>query len=105
MKKTIEQIANVSFIFFIVFGLLHIAASFLVIQDVVDRTNWLIFNALDLPFLLAGLTYGASKLTLTLENITGQIKTPLIVCTSLAVVLFLIAIYLNFGIPDANLFQ
>jgi hypothetical protein len=104
MQKTLHSVASVSFVFFVAFGILHIVASILISQGLIARTNWLIFNVLDLPFLLAALTYGTSKLSLTLENITGKLKIPLIVCGSLAAVVFLIALYFNFGLTDAQIF-
>jgi hypothetical protein len=103
MQNTVKSIAAASFPFFILFGLLHITASFLVSQGVLSRAGWITYNAFDLPFLLSALTYGAAQLSLNLENITGNLKTPLIVCSALAAVLFLIALFLNFGIPDAQL--
>lgn len=80
------------------------SASFLIAQGVIDKPTFLIFNALDLPFLLAGLTYGTSKLSLTLAKIFGNVKVPLLICTGVSLVIFLIALYVNFLLPDANLF-
>jgi hypothetical protein len=103
MQKTLHSVASVSFIFFVVFGIIHIVSSFLVAQDVIDNTTWLIFNVLDLPFLLAGLTFGTARISLALGRISNNYKVPLIICTALSIVLFLIALYFNFLIPDAQL--
>jgi uncharacterized protein with PQ loop repeat len=104
MQNALKSTASVSFIFFVIYGTFHMSASFLVAQGVIDKTIFLLFNALDLPFLLAGLIYGTSNLSLTAAKIFGSVKVPLIVCTVISAVIFLIALYVNFLLPDANLF-
>jgi hypothetical protein len=100
MQKTLQNIADVSLFFFLLMGLLHIAASALVAQNVISPMSILIFRALDLPFLLAGLIYGTSRLSISLGNITGNWKTPVVVCSLLACMVFFTALYLNFFLPD-----
>jgi len=103
MQKTLHSIASVSFIFFVIFGLAHIGSSILIAQEVIDVPTWLIFNILDLPFLLAGLVFATARISLSLGKITENYRVPLIICTLLSVVVFLIALYLNFLVPDAQL--
>ena len=100
MQKIVQNVSQVSFFFFLVFGILHISLSILIAQGIAPRLPWLFFNILDLPFLLSGLLYGSTRLSLSLENITGNIKTPLMICGGISIVLFLIALYFNFLIPD-----
>ncbi len=103
MQKTLQNLAHTSLIFFVIFGGLHISASLLIANGVVDKTDVLLFNSLDLPFLFSALVYGSSKLSLTLEVITGNVKIPFIVCSGLSLVVFVGALYFNFGLSDANL--
>jgi uncharacterized protein with PQ loop repeat len=103
MQKTLQSTASVSLLFFVVFGGLHISASLLLAEGITNRVDTLFFNALDLPFLLAALVYGTSRFSLALEGLTGNLKTPLLICSSVSLVLFLGALYFNFGLSDANL--
>jgi hypothetical protein len=104
MQKTLQSIADVSLLFFVVFGGLHIGASLMLAQGISSRVDVLIFNALDLPFLLSALLYGTARFSLALEEITGNLKIPVIVCSVFSTTVFLGALYLNFVLPDANLF-
>lgn len=104
LQKTVQSIASVSFLFFVVLGGLHISSSLLLAQDVFHTSTYLFWNALDLPFLLAALAYGTSQLSLTLEDITGNLKIPFLFSSLVALVVFAIGLYLNFGFPDAKLF-
>jgi hypothetical protein len=101
MEKTVRNIADTSFFFFLAFGIAHISFSFLVAQGVMSRLDWLMFNILDLPFLLSGLIYGSTQLSLTIQSFSGKLKAPLIVCGLLSAVVFLTALIFNFAIPDA----
>jgi len=100
MQKTVQSVVSVSLPFFIILGFTHLASVFLIAQGVVSRLDWLLFNILDLPFLLAGLLYGLGKLALLLEETTGNLKVPLAVCTGAGVVVFVLALYFNFGLTD-----
>ena len=102
MEKTLRSLSQISFFFFLVFGALHISASLLVAQGVIDRTSWVLFNAFDLPFLFAGLIYADAKLSLGLGSIAGDVKLPFVLLTVLFSVLFLVALYWNFLLPDAS---
>ena len=104
MPKTLQNVAQVALIFFIFFGFLHISASILIAQEIIAKPNWIIFNVLDLPFILAGLVYASAKLSLMFGRITDNYRTPLIICSGVSIVLFLIALYLNFVLPDATIF-
>ncbi len=102
MQKTLENISEVALFFFLGTGLLHIGASILIAQEVIDPVDLLIFRVLDLPFLLAGLTYGTTRLSLSLGKLSGNWKTPVLVCSFLSAVVFLIALYFNFFLPDVS---
>ncbi len=104
MQKVLQNLAHISLLFFVIFGGLHISASLLLANGVIDRVDSLLFNALDLPFLFAALIYGSSRFSLALEVITGNLKIPFIVCSSCSFLVFLGALYFNFGLTDANLF-
>ncbi len=104
MQKTLQSLASVSFLFFVVLGGLHVSSSLLIAQGVINPADTLLFNALDLPFLLSALLYGSAQLSLTLEDIVGNLKVPFVICSALSVAVFAGALYLNFGFPDANLF-
>jgi hypothetical protein len=103
MQKTLQSIAQVSFIFFALLGITHIASSFLIAQSEVNKMDWLAFQTLDLPFLFMGLLYGSSKLSLSLGNIFGSEKIAFIILSSLSIVIFLGVLYVNFIFPDAKL--
>lgn len=103
MEKTIRSVSHISFLFFFIFGALHIGASMLMMQGMNGETTMLIFRALDLPFLFAGLIYGTTRLSMHIGHITGKLKVPLIICGALAAVLFVIAMVFNFTLPDVQL--
>jgi len=83
---------------------MHLSTALLIAQGVVNSTDTLLFKVLDLPFLFSALLYGTSQLSLTLEDITGNLKVPLLLCSLFSIAAFVGALYLNFGFPDANLF-
>lgn len=103
MQETLKNISRVSFFFFVTTGFLHLIATLLMIQNVINKADWLIFNVLDLPFLLAGLLYGTSRLSMILGNIFDNEKFVFIVLSLFSTLLFLVALYFNFAIPDAKL--
>lgn len=104
MQKTLHSLASVSFLFFVVLGGLHISTALLISQNVVNSADVLLFNALDLPFVLSALLYGTSQLSLTLENITGNLKLPVAVLGMISLAVFSGVLYLNFAFPDVSLF-
>lgn len=103
MHKALENTSAVAFKFFIVLGGLHITSSLLIARGILNLPDWLIFNVLDLPFLFVALVYGSCRLSLGLENITGNVKIPLLVTSVISLLLFAGAIYINFIFPDASL--
>ncbi len=103
MEKSLRTISKVSFFFFLAFGILQIGATMLVMQGAKENLIMLILKTLDLPFLFAGLTYGSSRLSLHIGNITGNSKKPAYLCAGLAGVLFILALYINFMLPDATI--
>lgn len=100
MQKTLKNIGEIAFPFLVVLGFIHLSSVFLVAQGVTDRLGWILFQTLDLPFIFVALLYGMSKLALTLEEATGNLKVPTAICTSFGVLLFLIALYFNFALTD-----
>ncbi len=100
MQKTLQNIEEMAFPFLVVLGFIHLSSVFLVSQGVVDRLGWILFQVLDLPFILVALLYGLSKLALTLEEATGNLKVPAAICTGFGVLLFLIALFFNFALTD-----
>lgn len=102
MEKALRSVSHISFLFFSLFGALHIGTSMLMMQGVESNMVLLIFRSLDLPFLLAGLLYGNTRLSLHIGHIVGSTKIPLIVCSALATVLFVLALYFNFMLPDVQ---
>ncbi|MFA6024491.1 MAG: hypothetical protein WC777_04745 [Candidatus Gracilibacteria bacterium] len=102
MQKIVQNLAQVSLYFFVFFGALHIGTSLLMANGAINRADTLIFNVLDLPFLLAALVYGSARFSLALEPIVGDLKKSFITCGSFAFLFFLTALYFNFGLSDAN---
>ncbi|MEK9166841.1 MAG: hypothetical protein AAB836_00915 [Patescibacteria group bacterium] len=103
MQKTLQNISQIAFFFFLILGLFHISAAFLVAQQVINKPDLLIFRGLDLPFLFAALALGTSRLSLRLGSIFGGEKVAFIILSTLSIILFCFALYLNFFLPDANL--
>ena len=101
MQKTVHSVAQVAFFFFVGFGLVQMSAAFLVAQGVGGPLAQLLFNTLDLPFLLAALVYGTAQLSLKLEDLTGNLEWPLVICSLGSLVLFLAALSINFLFLDA----
>ncbi|MFA5792998.1 MAG: hypothetical protein WC897_03970 [Candidatus Gracilibacteria bacterium] len=104
MQKTLQNLGSASFVFLIIFGGLHISSSILIAEGTNNTIVSFLFNSLDLPFLLSALLYGISRISLNAEQVTGNAKTTLIICTALGVAIFCSALYLNFALPDAKLF-
>lgn len=100
MQKTLQSFVQISFPFLVVLGFMHIGSAFLISQGVVSRLDWLLFQVLDLPFLFVALLYGFSKLALTLEEVTGNLKVPTVLCTLIGVLLFVVALIFNFLLSD-----
>ncbi len=101
MQKMLQNTSTVSFYFFLVLGMLHIVASLLVVQGAGGKTAAILVQSLDLPFLTAALTYGSLQISQRLEQVFGQVKTPLIICGATSILIFSVALYFNFAIPDA----
>lgn len=101
MEKRIENISAIAFYFFVVLGFLHISASILVSQGITGKFVFILFQTLDLPFLAAALVYGTTQFSLRARDISGGLKLPLIICGAVSILLFLLALYFNFAIPDA----
>lgn len=104
VEKTLKNCASVSLFFVVLMGGAHISATFLLMQGANNPTLVLLFNTLDLPFLLSALLYGSSKISLAMEEATGKGKTVFIICTVLSTIILGSAAFLNFAFLDANLF-
>lgn len=104
MQKTLKSVSEISFFFFLVFGALHIVSSILIAKGILERSDWILFNSFDLPFLLAALVFGSSRLSLSLFNILGESKAPVVALSFVSVCVFGFALYINFLVPDAVLF-
>ncbi|MFT7183902.1 MAG: hypothetical protein ACI9QC_000227 [Oceanicoccus sp.] len=102
MEKSIRSLSHISLLFFFIFGALHLGASMLMMQGVDTKFTLIAVNVLDLPFLMAALIYGTTRLTMHIGDITGKVKLSFIVCSACALVLFLIALYFNFILPDVQ---
>ncbi|MBU0981086.1 hypothetical protein KKC94_00155 [Patescibacteria group bacterium] len=103
MEKTLNNLAEISFYFFLITGLLHISSSLLIAEGVIDRADFILFNSMDLPFLFAGLIYMTSKLSLGMGEIFGSVKIPLLILSVFSLATFGLALFLNFGLADATL--
>jgi hypothetical protein len=103
MHSTLKSISYVSLFFLMILGGLHLSSTILVSQGIQSETLSLLSKTLDLPFLFVALIYGTSRASLSLEDITGNLKMPLIIFSSLSGALLMLALILNFGIPDAPL--
>lgn len=103
MEKTLKNLASVSLLFVILIGGAHISSTFLLMQGTQNKTLELLFNTLDLPFLLSALLYGSTTFSLSMEEATGKGKAVFIVCTILSAVILSGAIFLNFAYLDAQL--
>lgn len=103
MQKALYSLADVSLWFFLVFGGLHLSSTLLLAQGISNPGNTLLFNALDLPFILSALLYGTARFSLSLGSITDNFKIPTLVLSVLSGLVFLLVLFLNFGFPDAKL--
>lgn len=104
MEKTLKNLAQVSLIFLVIFGGLHISSSFLVAEGSQNRIILILFNTLDLPFLLAALIYGCTRLATAIGQMNGNARNAFLVCSVFSAIIFCAALYLNFALPDAKLF-
>ncbi len=104
MQKTLQNLASVSLLFLVVTGGLHISSTFLLLQGVENHTLTLLFNSLDLPFLLSALLYGSAKFSLSMEDIAEKGRSTFFACMGLSGMVLLAALYMNFISPNAQLF-
>ena len=102
MNRTLTNLSDVSFWFFVSFGLLHLSLSFLVVQNVIKPLSWLLFNTLDLPFLMAALVYGSSRLMISMDESFEKSEFLKQLCAFLAIVIFISAVILNFAVADGS---
>ena len=103
MQKTLENLSSIALFFFIALGGLHMSSIFLVAEGVATPTITLLFQALDLPFLLVALLYGSARLSLAMEEATEKGKACFILCSFLSVVILNGALYINFALADVQL--
>ncbi len=104
MEKTLKSLASVSLFFLILVGGAHLSATFLLMQGAENKTLELLFQTLDLPFLLSALIYGSAKFALAMEEATGKGKTVFVLCSLLSTVVLSSALFINFAFSDAKLF-
>lgn len=104
VEKTLKNLASVSLFFLILVGGVHLSATFLLMQGAQNKTLELLFQTLDLPFLLSALLYGSAKFSLSMEEATGKGKAVFVACTLLSTVLLSGALFINFAFLDVNLF-
>jgi hypothetical protein len=103
MQKTLENLSSVTLFFFIVLGGLHMSSAFLLAEGLESSNISLLFNALDLPFLMVALLYGSSRLALAMEEATEKGKPVFVLCSVFSAVVLAGALYINFAFPDVNL--
>lgn len=103
MQKTLQNLSSVTLFFFIVLGGLHLSSTFLLAEGIHSPSLQLLFNALDLPFLLVALLYGSTRLSLSMEAATERGKACFVVCSVFSVLVLIGALYINFAFPDAKL--
>lgn len=104
MQKTLQNLASVSLLFLVVTGGIHISSTFLLLQEVENRTLLLLFHSLDLPFLLSALLYGSAKLSLSMEDIAEKGSSTFYACLGISSIVMSVAFYINFVLPNAQLF-
>ncbi len=104
VEKTLKNLASVSLFFLIVTGGLHLSSTFLVAQGAENATLSLLFQSLDLPFLLSALLYGSAKFSLSMEDATGKGKLAFTLCCVFTGLVLCSALFVNFTFSDAQLF-
>ena len=103
VEKTLKNLASVSLFLLVIVGGAHLSATFLIMQGAKNETLILLFQTLDLPFLLSALTYGSAKFSLSMEEATGKGKAFFILSVLLSTVILGSAIFINFAFLDAKL--
>jgi len=100
LQKTIKDIQKISFLFFIITGILHIGSNLFIANNLYKSVSTLIFRIIDIPFILTGAIYGLSsiRLLLTKQGITH--KKIDIILAILVIILLLGLIIINISIPN-----
>lgn len=104
MQKTLENLSSVTLFFFAALGGIQLSSTFLLVEGVKNSTISLLFHSLDLPFLLVAMVYGSARLSLAMEEAAEKGKATLTLCSVAAAFVLIVALYLNFAFPDAQLF-
>lgn len=104
MQKTLENFSSVALFFLVALGGLHLSSAFLLAEGIQEKNLLLIFNSLDLPFLMVALIYGSTRLALVMEDASEKGRASLAFCAVLSSFIMIGALYLNFALPNAQLF-
>ena len=104
MQKTLENFSSVALFFLVALGGLHLSSAFLLAEGIQEKNLLLIFNSLDLPFLLVALIYGSTRLSLVMEDASEKGRACLAFCAVLSSFIMVGALVLNFALPNAQLF-
>lgn len=80
------------------------SSAFLLAEGIQNSNLSLLFNALDLPFLMIALIYGSTRLSLAMEEAAENGKTVFAICSVFSGIVLAGAIYINFAFPDVQLF-
>lgn len=88
LLKTSQNLNEISFYFFFIFGIIHIISGLLLVNNYLTKTNWLINKLLDIPFFLCFLIYFYSSLKISLINNDNYTR---------SIDFFLITVFSSFG--------
>lgn len=98
--ETVRNIQKISLIFFIIVGSIHILSGLMLQQETAIKFANAMNRVLDMPFIIVALTYGGSSVYLQCASQEKNNTALKIVLLSIATLLILIALYINFFIPD-----
>ena len=104
MQNTLENWKQMSLLFVAIFGGLHLSASFLLIQGWQNPNLDLIVRGLDLPFLLATLSFAVSQIALTAEESLSKGALFAKISGAFAGLILIAAVLFNLLVPDAKFF-
>ena len=100
MEKTLRNIKNVSLIFFILTGLIHLTSIIFIANEQFLKYAEIAQKTMDLPFILTGLLYCASSIRLSYTNPSTPHKVLDIFLISVIMIVLVPLLIVNLAIPN-----
>lgn len=98
VTKTVDNIQKVSLVFFVVLGICHIFSGLMASNNYLMPTSYIANRVLDIPFAMSALLYGLSTIYSSIHE--HHRKVAGYILGGIALLVFLVLIYINLLVPD-----